>query len=68
MLFAPPARVDRWWALVALATAERELGLVAVDWRPVYYVCDSYTYFGIMGRKSYGLRASMFSSGDVLGG
>ncbi|PKY08064.1 DUF1917-domain-containing protein [Aspergillus campestris IBT 28561] len=122
MLFAPPAVVDRWWALVARATAEGELGfgakvatddggtwgggggggrsgsgktrliavytrdyadredvgrvlgrlvalgMVFVDGRPVYYKCDAFTYLGIMGRNSYGLRASLFSSGDVLGG
>ncbi|KAB8229164.1 DUF1917 domain-containing protein [Aspergillus alliaceus] len=45
-----------------------ELGLVEKGGRPVYYKCDAYTYLEIMSNNSYGLRASLFSSRDVLEG
>ncbi|KAG2413761.1 hypothetical protein HFD88_002950 [Aspergillus terreus] len=45
-----------------------DLDLVKEDERPVYYKCDAYTYLQIMGNNPYGLRASLFSSRDVLSG
>ncbi|PYI07840.1 DUF1917-domain-containing protein [Aspergillus sclerotiicarbonarius CBS 121057] len=44
-----------------------ELGVVRRGERPIYYKCDAYTYLGIDGRNPWGLRASLFSSRDVLG-
>ncbi|PWY88016.1 DUF1917-domain-containing protein [Aspergillus sclerotioniger CBS 115572] len=44
-----------------------ELGLVKVGERPIYYKCDAYTYLGIDGKNTWGLRASLFSSRDFLG-
>lgn len=45
-----------------------DLGLVKEDQRPIYYKCDAFTYLEIKSRNSYGLKASMFSSRDVLTG
>ncbi|KAL4897737.1 hypothetical protein BDV59DRAFT_168460 [Aspergillus ambiguus] len=45
-----------------------DLGLVKEDERPIYYKCDAYTYLQIMGNNPYGLKASLFSSRDALGG
>jgi hypothetical protein len=45
-----------------------EVGLVEADERPIYYKCDAYTYLEILGNNSYGLKASLFSSRDVLEG
>ena len=36
--------------------------------RAVYYKCDAYTYLDISSGNEYKLKASMFSSRDVLGG
>ncbi|KAE8382860.1 hypothetical protein BDV26DRAFT_288163 [Aspergillus bertholletiae] len=43
-----------------------ELGLVKKEERPIYYKCDAYTYLQITSGNSYGLKASMFSSREVL--
>ncbi|KAE8154005.1 DUF1917-domain-containing protein [Aspergillus avenaceus] len=43
-----------------------EMGLVDRKGKPVYYKCDAYTYLEILGGNSYGIKASMFSSRDVL--
>ncbi|KAE8350724.1 hypothetical protein BDV28DRAFT_150671 [Aspergillus coremiiformis] len=45
-----------------------ELGLVRKGEKPIYYKSDAYTYLEIMSNNSYGLRASLFSSRDVLEG
>ncbi|KAF7585287.1 hypothetical protein BBP40_011437 [Aspergillus hancockii] len=45
-----------------------EVGLVKGEERPIYYKCDAYTYLEIMGNNPYGLKASLFSSKDVLEG
>ncbi|KNG89983.1 hypothetical protein ANOM_001198 [Aspergillus nomiae NRRL 13137] len=43
-----------------------ELELVRREERPIYYKCDAYTYLEITSGNSYGLKASMFSSREVL--
>jgi Domain of unknown function (DUF1917). len=47
--------------------------LVAVDLvdeesMPIYYKCDAYTYLNITSKNEYGLKASLFSSRDMLSG
>ncbi|CAI7659937.1 unnamed protein product [Penicillium manginii] len=44
------------------------MGLVDVEDRPIYYKCDAFTYLDITSKNEYGLKASMFSSRDVLSG
>lgn len=46
--------------------AEKEL--VDAESRPIYYKCDAYTHLDIKSNNDYGLKASMFSSRDVLSG
>lgn len=43
-----------------------ELDLVSSAWKPIYYKCDAYTHLGIQRDNRYGLRASLFSSKDIL--
>ncbi|PIG84517.1 hypothetical protein AARAC_008953 [Aspergillus arachidicola] len=43
-----------------------EVGLVKREERPIYYKCDAYTYLEITSGNSYGLKASLFSSREVL--
>lgn len=43
-----------------------QAGLVDGDGRPIYYKCDAYTHLDITSKNEYGLKASMFSSRDVL--
>lgn len=43
-------------------------GLVDKKSRPIYYKCDAYTYLDIKSNNDYGLKASLFSSHDVLAG
>ncbi|KAJ5153298.1 uncharacterized protein N7482_009776 [Penicillium canariense] len=43
-------------------------GLVNAQSRPIYYKCDAYTYLDIKSKNDYGLKASLFSSRDVLTG
>lgn len=45
-----------------------ETGLVNEESRPIYYKCDAYTYLDIKSKNEYGLKASLFSSRDVLSG
>jgi hypothetical protein len=45
-----------------------DIGLVEKGTRPIYYKCDAYTYLEISSKNDYGLKASMFSSRDVLEG
>ena len=45
-----------------------ETGLVDEESRPIYYKCDAYTYLDIKSKNEYGLKASLFSSRDVLSG
>lgn len=42
--------------------------LVDEESRPIYYKCDAYTYLDIKSNNPYGLKASLFSSRDVLSG
>lgn len=42
------------------------LGLCTRDGKPVYYKCDAYTYLDITSDNSYKLRASLFSSVEIL--
>jgi hypothetical protein len=43
-----------------------DIGLVEKGPRPIYYKCDAYTHLDISSKNDYGLKASMFSSRDVL--
>lgn len=43
-------------------------GLVDKESKPIYYKCDAYTYLDIKSKNEYGLKASLFSSRDVLSG
>ncbi|CAL5866232.1 uncharacterized protein PFLUO_LOCUS439 [Penicillium psychrofluorescens] len=45
-----------------------EVGLVNADQRPIYYKCDAYTLLDIKSKNDFGLKASLFSSRDVLSG
>lgn len=46
-----------------------DLGLIQRNSpRGIYYKCDAWTYLGIESNNPYGLRASHYSSKDVLGG
>jgi hypothetical protein len=45
-----------------------DLGLVKADQRPIYYKCDALTYLEINSGNPYGLKASRYSSKDVLAG
>ncbi|KAJ5475483.1 hypothetical protein N7539_007770 [Penicillium diatomitis] len=45
-----------------------EQGLVDKESRPIYYKCDAYTYLDIKSNNEYGLKASLFSSREVLSG
>ncbi|CAK4026019.1 Hypothetical predicted protein [Lecanosticta acicola] len=42
------------------------LGLCSTTSKPIYYKCDAYTYLGINYGNKYSLRASLFSSKDLL--
>jgi len=42
----------------------RELKLVEVRVRPIYYKPDAYTYIGISSGNPWGIRASIYSSLD----
>ncbi|KAL6804467.1 DUF1917 domain-containing protein [Trichoderma sp. SZMC 28012] len=44
----------------------RELKLVEARGRPIYYKPDAFTYIGISHGNAWGLRASIYSSGDVF--
>ncbi|CRG88200.1 hypothetical protein PISL3812_05227 [Talaromyces islandicus] len=44
------------------------LGLVREGQRPIYYKCDAWTYLDIKANNPWGLKASMYSSKDVLQG
>lgn len=44
-----------------------DLGLCAAQGRPIYYKCDAYTYLDINSKNAYQIRASMYSSCDMLG-
>lgn len=43
-----------------------ELGLTPREGNGVYYKCDAYTYLGIESDNPYKLRASLYSSRDLL--
>ncbi|KAL4810129.1 hypothetical protein BDV18DRAFT_53238 [Aspergillus unguis] len=45
-----------------------ELNLVKKGERPIYYKRDALTYLEIMSKNRYGMRATAFSSADVLDG
>ena len=107
MFFPEPSDLDRYWRVVAEATADGslgptskvathdpadpkrlicvytydfadiadvrrvlekliDLGLCRSDGRPIYYKCDAYTYLDITSKNPYGLRASLYSSKEVL--
>lgn len=43
-----------------------DLGLVARNGRPIHYKCDAYTYLGITSSNPYKLKASLYSSKELL--
>ncbi|KAL4960779.1 DUF1917 domain-containing protein [Aspergillus stella-maris] len=45
-----------------------EMNLVKRGERPIYYKRDALTYLEIMSKNKYGIKATAFSSADVLGG
>ncbi|KAL4870774.1 hypothetical protein BDV12DRAFT_165202 [Aspergillus spectabilis] len=45
-----------------------ELNLVKKSERPIYYKADALTYLEIMSKNRYGMKATLFSSADVLAG
>ncbi|PGH03277.1 hypothetical protein GX51_04147 [Blastomyces parvus] len=47
----------------------KQLGLFqsGQGWAPIYYKCDVFTYLGIMGKNSFGLKQTMYSSTEILG-
>jgi len=44
-----------------------ELGFCRADSRPIYYKCDAYTYLEIESGNRFDIRASLWSSDEVLG-
>lgn len=44
-----------------------ELGFCRVDSRPIYYKCDAYTHLEIESGNRFNIRASLWSSDEVLG-
>jgi hypothetical protein len=44
------------------------LGLVREGQKPIYYKCDAWTYLDIKANNPWGLKASMYSSRDILQG
>lgn len=42
------------------------MGLCPAEGHGIYYKCDAYTYLGIESDNPYGLKASLYSSKDVL--
>lgn len=47
--------------LVALGLCPSDAGRGSI-----YYKCDAYTYLGIESRNSYGIKASLYASKDLL--
>ena len=45
-----------------------DIDLVSEQTRPIYYKCDAFTHLDIKSKNDYGLKASMFSSKDVVSG
>ncbi|KAL3482450.1 hypothetical protein BJX99DRAFT_2717 [Aspergillus californicus] len=45
-----------------------ELNLVSKGRKPIYYKRDALTYLDIMSKNQYGLKATVFSSADVMSG
>jgi len=45
-----------------------ELGLCSGEGNGIYYKCDAFTYLGLDSNNAYGLKASIYSSRDVLKG
>lgn len=43
-----------------------DLGLCHADGKPLYYKCDAYTHLSISSGNSYKLRASLYSSKEIL--
>lgn len=43
-----------------------DLGLCHADGKPLYYKCNAYTYLNISSGNSYKLRASLYSSKEIL--
>ena len=46
----------------------RDLGLVKDGLKPIYYKAEAYSLLGIGSDNPYGLKASLYSSKDVLAG
>ncbi|KAK3669896.1 hypothetical protein LTR78_010207 [Recurvomyces mirabilis] len=44
------------------------LDLVSTSGRPIYYKCDAYTYLDLGSQNEYKIKASLYSSKDVLNG
>jgi len=44
----------------------KDLGLVETKGRPIYYKCDAYTHLGINSGNEWGIKASLYSSADLL--
>lgn len=45
-----------------------ELGLCPAEGNGIYYKCDAFTMLGIDSGNQWGLKASLYSSRDLLGG
>ena len=43
-----------------------EMGLCPRQGNGIYYKCDAFTYLGIESNNGYGLKASLYSSRDLL--
>ncbi|KAF7190558.1 hypothetical protein HII31_07717 [Pseudocercospora fuligena] len=43
-----------------------EIGVCSTEGRRIYYKCDAYTHLGIKSQNIYKLRASLYSSSDIL--
>jgi len=44
----------------------KDLGLVETKGRPIYYKCDAYTHLDIKSGNEWGIKASLYSSADLL--
>lgn len=43
-----------------------DLGLCRPDAKPIFYKCDAYTYMNITSANEFKLRASLYSSAEIL--
>jgi len=77
---APRGHEDRQSRLICIYTKDftdtndvarvlsklRDLGLVSMRGKSIYYKCDAYTYLGLTSGNEYNIKASLYNSADIL--